>query len=132
MYTGTHNKHKGQTPARTEWTESTPALWTYTNMKQLKLSKDFRLNKIINKEELTQQLTFHRGVQMLPRILLLIIYKIIAQAMPSFTHTRKSSESPMWLKRVAVGEQTDPESLTCYNLHVSVMSAFSYRTCARA
>lgn len=62
---------------------------------------------------------------MLPRILLLIIYKIIAQATPSFTHTRKSSESPMWLKRVEVGGQTDPESLICYNLHVTVMSAFS-------
>lgn len=42
-------------------------------MKQLKLLKGFRLNKIINKEKLTKQLTFHSRVQMLSRILLLII-----------------------------------------------------------
>lgn len=37
----------------------------------------------------------------------------------------------MQLKRVEVGGQADPESLTCYNLHVIVMSAFSHRTCAQ-
>lgn len=75
-----------------------------------------------------KQLTFHRRVQMLPRILLLIIYKIVAQAVPSFIHTRKSSG----LKRVEVGEQADPESLTCYNFHVIVMSTFSQQPCAHA
>lgn len=58
-------------------------------MEQLKLSKGFRLNKIINEEELTKQLTFPCGVQMLPRILLLTVYKIIDQATPSFIRTWK-------------------------------------------
>lgn len=58
-------------------------------MKQLKLSKDFRLNKIINKEELTKQLTFHCRVQMLPRILLLIILKNHCSGhAPFYTHPK--------------------------------------------
>lgn len=73
-------------------------------MKQLKLLKGFRLNKIINKEELTKQLTFHSRVQVLSRILLLIIFKrIVAQATPSIIQTRQSLESPTWFKESGGG-----------------------------
>lgn len=48
---------------------------------------------------------------MVSMILLLIIYKTITQANPSFIHTRKSSKRSIWLKRV----QADAKSFTHYN-----------------
>lgn len=67
------------------------------------LSEDFRLNKIINKDELTKQLTFYsqssNGLYDLAANYLQSHYTGRPQI---YTH-RESSESSTWLKRVEVG-----------------------------
>lgn len=52
-------------------------------------------------------------------ILLLIIYKTITQANPSFIHIGKSSKRSTWLKRV----EADDKSFTRYNnIHSSTFN----------
>ena len=108
MYTGTNNKNKVQTPEKVQQTKSTP-LNTHQCAERGQPSKEVRLNKIINKEELTKQLTFYsQSSNGLDDLIANYLQNHYSGQPHIFIHTRKSSEGPTWLKRA----EADPKSFT--------------------